>query len=86
MELIIQKAVELGAFEIIPVETKRCVVKLDEKKAAKKVERWNAIAEGAAKQSGRNLVPRVKEVMTYKEAMAYAKELNVLLLQVYRYH
>ena len=53
MELIIQKAVELGAFSIIPVETKRCVVKLDVKKAAKKVVRWQQIAESAAKQSKR---------------------------------
>ena len=59
MELIIQKAVELGAYEIIPVETKRCVVKLDGKKAAKKVERWQQIAESAAKQSKRMLIPNV---------------------------
>ena len=58
MELVIQKAVELGAYEIVPVMTKRAVVKLDEKKAVKKVQRWNAIAEGAAKQSGRSLYRR----------------------------
>lgn len=80
MELIIQKAVELGAYEIIPVETKRCVVKLDGKKAAKKVERWQQIAESAAKQSKRMLVPEVRSVMTFKEALAYAKELDVLLI------
>ena len=80
MELIIQKAVELGAYEIIPVETKRCVVKLDGKKAAKKVERWQQIAESAAKQSKRMLVPEVHSVMTFKEALAYAKELDVLLI------
>ena len=56
MELIIQKAVELGAFSVIPVETKRCVVKLDAKKAAKKVARWQQIAESAAKQA--NADPR----------------------------
>ena len=67
MELIIQKAVELGVYEIIPVATKRAVVKLDDKKASKKVERWNAISEGGAKQSGRNVVPEVKPVMSYKE-------------------
>lgn len=80
MELIIQKAVELGAYEIIPVETKRCVVKLDGKKAAKKVDRWQQIAESAAKQSKRMLVPEVHSVMTFKEALAYAKELDVLLI------
>ncbi len=80
MELIIQKAVELGAYEIIPVATKRAVVKLDEKKASKKVERWNGIAEGGAKQSGRSIVPRVTDVMTFKEALHYAKQLDVILI------
>lgn len=80
MELIVQKAVELGAYEIIPVATKRAVVKLDEKKAAKKVERWNSIAEGGAKQSGRNVIPKVKNVMSFKEAVAYAKEIDVVLI------
>ena len=80
MELIIQKAVELGVYEIIPVETKRAVVKLDEKKATKKVERWNSIAEGGAKQSGRNIIPKVTDVMSYKEALGYASTLDVILL------
>ncbi|WP_461815779.1 16S rRNA (uracil(1498)-N(3))-methyltransferase [Faecalimonas sp.] len=80
MELIVQKAVELGAYEIIPVSTKRAVVKLDAKKASKKVERWNSIAEGGAKQSGRTLVPKVREVMGYKEALSYAKELDVVFI------
>ena len=80
MELIVQKAVELGVYEVIPVATKRAVVKLDEKKAAKKVERWNGIAESGAKQSGRNVIPSVTKVMSYKEALAYAKELDVILI------
>lgn len=80
MELIIQKAVELGAYEIIPVETKRCVVRLDGKKAAKKTERWQQIAESAAKQSKRMLVPSVHSVMSYREALAYARELDVQLI------
>lgn len=80
MELIIQKAVELGVYEIIPVATKRTVVKLDEKKALKKVERWNNIAEGGAKQSGRDIVPKVTSVMSFKEALTYAKELDVVLI------
>ena len=57
MELVIQKAIELGAAEIVPVRTRRSVVKLDEKKAEKKVQRWQTIAEAAAKQSGRGIVP-----------------------------
>lgn len=80
MELIIQKAVELGVYEIVPVSTKRAVVKLDVKKAGKKVERWNSIAEGGAKQSGRTVIPKVRAVMTYKEALAYAKTLDVVLV------
>lgn len=52
MEFIIQKAVELGVYEIIPVRTNRVIVKLDEKKEAKKIARWQQIAEGGAKQSG----------------------------------
>ena len=80
MELIVQKAVELGVYEIVPVATKRAVVKLDDKKAEKKVERWNSISESGAKQSGRNVIPKVKSVMSYKEAMQYAKNLDVILI------
>ena len=80
MELIIQKAVELGAYEVIPVETKRCVVKLDGKKAAKKVGRWKQIAESAAKQSKRMLIPNVHEVLTFKEALKYAESMDVRLI------
>lgn len=80
MELIVQKAVELGVYEIIPVATKRAVVKLDDKKAAKKTERWNGIAESGAKQSGRNVIPKVQSVLSYKEAMQYAQKLDVVLI------
>ena len=80
MELIIQKAVELGAFSIIPVETKRCVVKLDVKKAAKKVVRWQQIAESAAKQSKRMLIPHVHEVITFKEDLKYAESMDIRLI------
>nr|MBP3599341.1 16S rRNA (uracil(1498)-N(3))-methyltransferase [Eubacterium sp.] len=77
MELIIQKAIELGAYEVVPVRTKRSVVKLDEKKAAKKQQRWQAIAEAAAKQSGRGIVPQIHEVVSFSEALSMAKELAV---------
>ena len=80
MELIIQKAVELGAFSVIPVETKRCVVKLDAKKAAKKVVRWQQIAESAAKQSKRMSIPNVHQVLTFKEALKYAESMDVRLI------
>lgn len=80
MELIVQKAVELGAYQIIPVATKRAVVKLDAKKAAKKVERWNGISESAAKQAGRSVIPEVTEVLTFTEALKKAQELDVILI------
>lgn len=80
MELIIQKAVELGAAEIVPMATKRAVVKLDAKKAAKKVQRWNEIAKSAAKQSKRGLIPEVKPVMSFKEAVEYGKSMDMLLI------
>ena len=80
MELIVQKAVELGVFEIVPVFMKRSIVKLDAKKAVSKVNRYQAIAEAAAKQSKRAIIPNVHECMTMKEAVNYAKELDVLLV------
>lgn len=80
MELIIQKAVELGAYEIIPVAMKNCVVKFDEKKAAAKVTRWQEIAKSAAKQSKRSLIPAVRKPVSYKQAVEMAAELDVKLL------
>lgn len=80
MELIIQKAVELGVHEIIPVEMKRCVVKLDDKRKKSKQTRWQAIAESAAKQSKRNIIPQVSEPLKYKEAMKKASELDLFLV------
>ena len=71
MELIIQKAVELGAYRVVPVSMKRSVVKLDAKKADAKRKRWNAVSESAAKQSKRSLIPEVAPLMTYKEAAGY---------------
>lgn len=80
MELIIQKMVELGVYEIIPVATKRCVVKLDDKKAASKIQRWQQISEAAAKQSKRRIVPEVSRVMTFGEALQYASGMDVKLI------
>ncbi len=74
MDLIVQKAVELGAAEIIPVSMERCVVKLDAGKAAKKTARWQTIAESAASQSRRSIIPRVLAPMSMREAVEYAKE------------
>lgn len=81
MELIIQKAVELGVYEIVPVMTKRVIVKLDDdKKEAKKLERWQTISESAAKQSGRGIIPRIDKVMSFKEALKLAATLDEQLI------
>ncbi|MBQ7933893.1 MAG: 16S rRNA (uracil(1498)-N(3))-methyltransferase [Lachnospiraceae bacterium] len=80
MELIIQKAVELGVHQVIPVATKRAVVKLDDKKAASKVQRWQGIAEAAAKQSKRGIIPQVASVMSFKEAVKQAADMQVRLI------
>lgn len=80
MEQIVQKAVELGVAEIVPVMMKRCVVKLDDKKVAKKIERLNAIALSAAKQSQRGIIPEVKPPITMEQAAAYAKDMEYIIL------
>ena len=80
MEWIVQKAVELGAYSIVPFAAKRSVVKLDEKKAAKKRARWQLIAKGAAEQSGRGIIPEVSTVRTFAEALGMAGELDVVLI------
>lgn len=92
MELIIQKTTEIGVSKIIPVEMVRCVVKLDEKDAEKKKERWQKVAEGAAKQSKRNKIPEIKNKVKIKELenivnqydafyVAYEEENEVTLKQ-----
>ncbi len=69
MDFIVQKAVELGACEVIPVISKRCVSRPDEKSAAKKAERWQKIADEAAKQCGRGRLPQVGRMMTFSAAV-----------------
>lgn len=76
MELIVQKAVELGVYEVIPVAARRCVVRLDEKKAAAKISRWQGIAEAAAKQSRRGVIPCVRPLMDMREAVEYARAME----------
>lgn len=80
MELIIQKAVELGVYQVIPVAASRCVVKLDGKKASAKRARWQGIAEAAAKQSKRAIVPEVTEVSSFAQAVRKAAEMDVALI------
>ena len=74
------EAVELGAFQVIPVSMKRCVVKLDEKKADAKIKRWQGIAEAAAKQSKRGVIPTVAPVMSYVQAVKTASEMDLKLV------
>ena len=80
MELIIQKAVELGVYQVVPVATKRCVVKLDDKKAKSKVQRWQGIAEAAAKQSKRAIIPQVAEPVSFGEALKRTADMDVKLI------
>ncbi len=69
MDFIVQKATELGASKIIPVLSKRCVSRPDTKSAAKKIERWQKIAEEAAKQSGRGIIPQISELTDFATAV-----------------
>lgn len=85
LEHIIQKSVELGVYRIIPVETARCVVKYDPKKLRSKLERWQKIAESAAKQSRRGIIPQVEPVMKLKEALEYASDLDLVLIPYENY-
>ena len=80
MELIIQKAVELGANEITPVEMKRCVSKIEEKSKNKKIERWQKISEVASKQSGRDRIPKINQIITVKNICNLASEYDIVLL------
>jgi 16S rRNA (uracil1498-N3)-methyltransferase len=79
-ELIIQKAVELGASRIVPVVTKRTVVRLDAKKAASKQSRWQSVAEAAAKQSKRAVIPEIGPVLRFQEALEEAKSADAKLI------
>ena len=80
METVIEKAVELGVYEIIPVEMKYCVVKLDDKKKASRLKRYQSIAEAAAKQSKRSSIPQIHDFMTYAEAVAYARQCDMCIV------
>lgn len=79
METVIQKAVETGASVIVPVATSRAVVKLDEKDARKKTERWQKIAHEAAKQCGRGIVPKVEMPLSCRDAIRQAAEADLPL-------
>lgn len=80
MDWIVQKAVELGVYSIVPFSAKRSIVKLDEKKARKRQERWQAIAKGAAEQSGRSRIPEVQPVKSFAEALDAASGLDLVMI------
>ena len=80
MEMIIQKCVELGVHAIVPVSTKRCVVKLDDKKAKSKIARWQGIAEAAAKQSKRRIVPQIMDIMSFRQAIGFVQDFEVKII------
>lgn len=80
MELIVQKAVELGVYRILPVETKRCIVKLDEKKAESRTARWQQISESAAKQSRRGIIPEVTKPLQFRRALEIAEGMDLKLI------
>ncbi len=81
MDLIVEKAVELGASRIVPVMTGRVIVKIeDDKKEARKLERWNAISKSAAMQSGRGIIPTVDRLMSFKQALEDARKLDRILI------
>ena len=80
MELIIQKSVELGVNKIIPVDMKRCVVRLKDKDQIKKVERWQKISEVASKQCGRGIIPEIGQVIKIKEIVDRIGEYDIILV------
>jgi 16S rRNA (uracil1498-N3)-methyltransferase len=80
MELIIQKAVEIGIKRIVPVITQRVVVKLDEKNTANKLKRWQKISEEAAKQSGRNMIPEIGEPISFKQLTDELNQYDFVLI------
>ncbi len=80
MEYIIQKSVELGVYEIIPVEMKRCVVKLNDKDKEKKIQRWQKISEVAAKQCGRDIIPEIKDVINIKRLCNLMEIYDIILI------
>lgn len=80
MDIIIQKAVELGVYQIIPIKTKRCITKLDEKKIKQRITRWNTISESAAKQAKRGIIPIVLKPMSFKEALSFAHSLDIIFI------
>jgi 16S rRNA (uracil1498-N3)-methyltransferase len=82
MELIIQKAVEIGVTKIVPVVSSRCVSRPDKKSLSKKIIRWQKIAKQAAMQSGRGIIPKIGECLSFKDAVENAKGEKVIFYEL----
>ena len=80
MDLVIQKSVELGCYDIQPVDMERCIVKYDEKDKKKKIERWQKVSEVAAKQCDRNFIPKVNNIMKLKNICNLLLEYDIVIL------
>ncbi len=80
MELIIQKTTEIGVKKIIPVSMERCIVKLDEKDSIKKVERWQKISEVAAKQSKRDIIPKIENPLKIADLYNKIQEYDLFIV------
>ncbi len=80
LELIVQKCVELGVYDIVPVSMKRTIVKYDAKKLQKKISRWQQISESAAKQSKRAIIPELKSMISFKEMMTKLDTYDLIIL------
>ena len=80
MELIIQKCVELGVYDITPVEMKRCIVKLNEKDKIKKIQRWQKISEVASKQCGRNMIPKINNIISIKNICQVCSNYDIVIV------
>ena len=80
MELIIQKSVELGVHAIIPTDMKRCIVKIQGKEEYKKIDRWQKISEVAAKQSGRDIIPKIENITNIKNICQNNEQYDILIV------
>ena len=80
MEYIIQKGTELGVKNIFPVILERCIVKIDEKSIVKKIDRWQKIAEVAAKQSKRDIVPKIENVINLENICKNIDKYDIIIL------
>ena len=79
MDLIVQKSVEVGVFNIVPVFMKRCISRPDEKSLNKKIDRWQKISKEAAKQSGRGIIPEILPVLNFLDAVNFSTKNNKVI-------